>query len=139
MSASNRARSHWRCAAGRWHCVAIDIQVVRVVAYPNGDARQDTDVYGAERPPRPASQEEPSGGTEPRVSVETVAAQTERLPHALLGWCGSDDLPDAVPVSGARPTADGQRLDVPSGSVPLGGRRAGLTSHGRQVAVRSRQ
>jgi hypothetical protein len=34
-----------------------------------------------------------------------------------------------VPVSAAHPAADGLRLDVPSGSVPLGGRRAGLTSH----------
>jgi hypothetical protein len=112
-----------------WQRVAIEIRVVRVVAYPDGAAHQDPDVFGAERPPPPASHEEPSGGTEPRVSVEAVAAHAERLPQTLLGWCGSDDLPDAVPVSAAHPAADGLRLDVPSGSVPLGGRRAGLTSH----------
>ena len=112
-----------------WQRVAIDIQVVRVVAYPDDAAREDPEVFGAERPSQPTPQQEPSGGTEPRVSVESVAAHAQRLPHTLLGWCGSDDLPDVVPVSGAQVDADGLRLDVPSGSIPLGGRRAGLTSH----------
>jgi hypothetical protein len=112
-----------------WQRVAIDVQVVRVVAYPDGAAREDPVVLGAERPPPPGPQEQPRGGTEPRVSVDSVAAHVERLPHTLLGWCGSDDLPEVVPVAAAHPAADGLRLDVPSGSVPLGGRRAGLTSH----------
>ena len=112
-----------------WQRVAINIQVVRVVAYLGGDAHRDPVVFGAERPPPPAAQKEPAGGTGPRVSVEAVAAQAERLPHTLLSWCGSDDLPDVVMVSAARSAADGLRLDVPSGSLPPGGRRAGLTSH----------
>jgi hypothetical protein len=112
-----------------WQRVAINIEVVRVVAYPDGAARQDPVVFGAERPPPPASQEEPSGGIEPRVSVEAAGGYAGRLPHTLLGWCGSDDLPEVVPVSGAHAAADGLRLDVPPGSVPAGGRRAGLTSH----------
>src|SRR5205823_2597789 len=103
--------------------VAIEIQVARVVAYPDGAALEDPDVFGAERPPPPSSQEQPRGGTEPRVSVESVAAHAERLPHTLLGWCGSDDLPDVVPVSSAHQAADGLRLDFPSGSVPLGTHR----------------
>ena len=86
-------------------------------------------MFGAERPAPPSSHERPRAGTEPRVSVESVAAHAERLPHTLLGWCGSDDLPDVVPVSAAHAAAGGLRLDVPSGSVPLGARRAGLTSH----------
>jgi len=109
--------------------VAIDIEVVRVVAYPDDAAREEPEVFGAERPPPPAPQQEPSGGTAPRVSVESVAAHARRLPHTLLGWCGSDDLPEVVPVSAAQAGPDGLRLDVPSGSIPLGGRRAGLTSH----------
>jgi hypothetical protein len=112
-----------------WQRVAIDIEVVRVVAYSDDAAREDREVFGAEQPPQPPSQQEPSGGTEPRVSVETVAGHARRLPHTLLGWCGSDELPDVVPVSAAQAGADGVRLDVPSGSIPLGGRRAGLTSH----------
>jgi hypothetical protein len=112
-----------------WQRVAIDIEVVRVLAYPDGAARQSPEVSGAERPPPPASQQEPAGGTEPRVSIEAVAARAERLPHTLLGWCGSDGLPEVVPVSAAHPAADGLRLDVAPGSVPPGFRRAGLTSH----------
>jgi hypothetical protein len=112
-----------------WQRVAIDIQVERVVAYPDDPARQDPDVFGTNRPPTPAPHEEPSGGTGPRVDVESVAAHAERLPHTLLGWCASDELPDVVPVSAAHTDADGLRLDVPPGSVPPAGRRAGLTSH----------
>jgi hypothetical protein len=112
-----------------WQRVAIDIEVVRVVAYPDDAAREDPEVFGAERPPQPTPQQQPRGGTEPRVSVESVAAHAQRLPHTLLGWCGSDALPDVVPVSAAQADADGLRLDVPSVSLPRGGRRAGLTSH----------
>jgi hypothetical protein len=112
-----------------WQRVAIEIQVVRVVAYPDGAAHGDPYVFGAAPPPAPSSQEPPRGGIEPRVSVESLAANAERLAHTLLGWCGSDDLPDVVPVSSARPAEGGLALEVPSGSVPPGGRRAGLTSH----------
>jgi hypothetical protein len=112
-----------------WQRVAIDIQVERVIAYPDGAARQDPDVFGATRPPPPRSQEEPRGGTGTRVDAGAVAAHVGRLAHTLLGWCGSDELPDVVPVSAAHPDASGLRLDVPPGSVPPGGRRAGLTSH----------
>src|SRR2546421_11841613 len=113
-----------------WQRVAIDIEVVRVIAYPDDDAREDPEVFGAERPPQPTSQREPRGGTEPRVSVESVGAHAQRLPHTLLGWCGSDDLPDVVPVSAAQAGPGGMRLGGPSGLLPLGGPRARLTSHG---------
>ena len=112
-----------------WQRVAIEIQVVRVVAYPDGGAREDPELFGAAPPPPAGPQEPPRGGTEPRVSVESVAANAKRLPHTLLGWCGSDDLPDVVPVSSADPVANGLLLEVPRGLVPAGGRRAGLTSH----------
>jgi hypothetical protein len=112
-----------------WQRVAIDIEAVRVVAYPDAAACQDPDVFGTERPPPPTSQEAPRGGTAPRLNVNSIAAHVERLPHTLLGWCGPDELPDVVPVLAAHPDADGLRLDVPQGSVPPGGRRAGLTSH----------
>jgi hypothetical protein len=101
-----------------WQRVAIDIEVLRVVAYPDGAALRDPDVFGAEHPSPPAAREAPSGGTGPRVSVDSAVAHAKRLPHTLLGWCGADDLPDVVPVSAAHPDADGMRLDVPPGSVP---------------------
>jgi hypothetical protein len=63
------------------------------------------------------------------VDTGSLAGHAERLPHTLLGWRGSDDLPEVVPVSAAHDDANGLRLDVPSGSVPQGGRRAGLTAH----------
>jgi len=112
-----------------WQRVAIDIQVARVVAYPDDAAHDAPEVFGSERPPPPASQEKPHGGTAPRVDVRSVAAHAERLPHTLLGWCGSDELPEVVPVQGVHADADGLRLDVAPGSVPPGARRAGLTSH----------
>ncbi len=112
-----------------WQRVAIDIQVERVIAYPDTTAREDPHVSGAERAALPASQAEPRGGTGPRVDVTSVAAHADRLPHTLLGWCGSDELPEVVPVSAAHPDASGLRLTALPGSVPPGGRRAGLTSH----------
>jgi hypothetical protein len=58
-----------------------------------------------------------------------VAAHAQRLPHTLLGWCGSDELPEVVPVSVVEADSGGVNLRVPRGSVFPGGRRAGLTAH----------
>jgi hypothetical protein len=51
------------------------------------------------------------------------------LPHTLLAWCGSDDMPEVVPAAAIEGADSGVKLTVPAGSVPAGGRRAGLTSH----------
>jgi hypothetical protein len=112
-----------------WQRVAIVVQVERVLAYPDDAARQSPEVFGAARPIAPPSQEEPKSGSSARVDIGPLAAHIKRLPHTLLGWCGSDDLPEVVPVSAAHAEANELRLDVPPGSVPAGGRRAGLTSH----------
>jgi len=112
-----------------WQRVAIEVTVERVIVYPDGAARDAPVVIGAERPPPPAPQSEPRGGIAPRVDVGSAAAHVERLPHTLLGWCGSDQLPEVVPVAAAHAEADGLRLDVPAGGVAPGGRRAGLTAH----------
>jgi hypothetical protein len=58
-----------------------------------------------------------------------VSARVQRLPHTLLGWCGSDDMPEVVPTAAVAGGDSGVKLSVPAGSVPAGGRRAGLTSH----------
>jgi hypothetical protein len=113
-----------------WERVAITVEVERVVAHPDTEATQQPQVFGSERPPPPEPQKPPRNGTGPRVDAAKVASHVERLPHTLLGWCGSDGLPEVVPVSGASTTlVQGLRLTVPPGSVPQGGRRAGLTSH----------
>jgi hypothetical protein len=112
-----------------WQRVAIEIEVERILAYSTAAADGVPEVFGSDPPPAPEPQAEPKGGTGPREDVAKIASQIERLPHTLLGWCGSDDLPKVVPVTGAEASGDGLRLSLPPGSAPAGGRRAGLTSH----------
>jgi hypothetical protein len=112
-----------------WQRVAITVTVERIVAYPDDAASEEPEVFGSARWPRAAPQAAPRGGTEPRVDPARVAAHAKPLPHTLLGWCGSDELPEVVPVSVVEASSGGVPLRVPSGSVPPGGRRAGLTSH----------
>jgi hypothetical protein len=112
-----------------WQRVAITIAVERIVAYPDDAASGEPEVFGSARAAPAAPQAAPRRGTEPRVDSARVAAHARRLPHTLLGWCGSDELPEVVPVSVAESGPEGVRLRVPPGSVPPGGRRAGLSSH----------
>jgi hypothetical protein len=112
-----------------WQRVAITITVERIVAYPDDAASEEPELFGAAPAPRPAPQAAPQGGTDPRVGPARAAARAKRLPHTLLGWCGSDELPEVVPVSVVEAGPGGVHLGVPPGSVPPGGRRAGLTSH----------
>ena len=112
-----------------WQRVAIDIEVERILAYPSGAAEGVPEVFGPDPPPAPDPQAEPKGGTGPREDVAKIAARAGKLPHTLLGWCGSDGLPKVVPVNGIEAGDDGLRLSLPEGSAPAGGRRAGLTSH----------
>jgi len=112
-----------------WQRVAIEVEVERVLAYPTDAAEGAPEVFGSEPPPAPGPQSPPKGGTGPREDVAKIAKRAAGLPHTLLGWCGSDELPRVVPVHSAEATAEGLRLRLPSGSAPAGGRRAGLTSH----------
>ena len=112
-----------------WNRVAIDIQVERITAYGDDSASSTPEVVGATPAPPADPQSEPKGGTEPRVDADRAAAAAQNLPHTLLGWCGSDEMPEVVPASAAAAGADGIELRVPDGAVPPGGRRAGLTSH----------
>ena len=54
---------------------------------------------GTARPAGPPPQKPPKGGTAPREDTAKVAAHVERLPHTLLGWCGTDGMPEVVPVT----------------------------------------
>ena len=112
-----------------WQRVPITIEVERIVVYPDNAATGSPQVLGAP-PAAPAPpQTPPRGGTAPRIDTGKVAAHALRLPHTLLGWCGSDDMPEVVPVAAAEAAASAVMLSVPAGTVPPGGRRAGLTSH----------
>jgi hypothetical protein len=112
-----------------WQRVRITIEIERVVAFGDTAASGEPTVTGSPRPTTPEAQDEPKMGTGPRLDPSKVAADVERLPHTLLGWCGDDGIPEVVPVRGASASEEGLRLEVPAGSVPPGGRRAGLTAH----------
>ena len=112
-----------------WQRVPITIQVERIVAYPDDAAAGEPLLIGAPGAAPATPQKPPRGGTAARVDVAKVAAHAERLPHTLLGWCGSDGMPEVVPVTAVGTEDSGVTLTVPVGSVPPGGRRAGLTSH----------
>ena len=112
-----------------WERIRITVQVERVVAYPTTEAAGEPVATGSPRPAPAPPQSEPKDGTGPRLDSAKVARDVGRLPHSLLGWCGADGLPEVVPVTGAETGAGGLLLDVPPGTVPAGGRRAGLTAH----------
>ena len=114
-----------------WERVAIRIQVGRVLVYDGTPASPR--VTGEDLPADvPSPQSAPTGGTGPRVDAGKVAAHLDRLPHSLLGWVGSDGLPMVSRVSAAGVGEDGVRLNSRDGSLPVGGRRAGLTAHSFQ-------
>jgi hypothetical protein len=112
-----------------WERIAINIQIERILYWRDTAATGDPEVFGSPVPPPPEPQRPPDKGTGPREDVGKVAGSVNKLRHTLLGWCGSDNMPDVVPVSGAEGTPNGVRLRVPPGRVPPGGRRAGLTAH----------
>lgn len=110
--------------------VPIDVEVHRIVSWPNLDCASPPIVHGAplpERPPRP--QRAPRNGTGPRLDPKRAATRAARLPHVLLGWVGADGYPLAVPVRIVGGDDRGISLQASSGLVPPGGRRAGLTAH----------
>ena len=112
-----------------WQRVPITIQVERIVAYPDDAAASKPQVLG-KPPAEPApAQKPPRDDTAPRVNAPEVAAHAQRLPHTLLGWCGAEEMPEVVPAAAVEGGDSGVELTVPAGSVPPGGRRAGLTSH----------
>jgi hypothetical protein len=112
-----------------WERVAITVEVERVVSWPETLATGTPQIYGQTRLAGPGPQKPPKGGTGPRKDTAKLAAHVERLPHTLLGWCGADGIPEVTPVTGATASGDGVELEVPAGTVPHGGRRAGLTAH----------
>lgn len=128
----------WRDVSGwrkRWlrvyaTRVSIEIAVERLVVWPDLACTGKSDAVGARLPGGdPGPQRPPGRGTGPRVDPTRTAARARSLPHVLLGWIGADGLPFVVPVKPEGVEAGTIALDAPSGLVPSGGRRAGLTAH----------
>jgi hypothetical protein len=114
-----------------WHeRVGIEIDVERVIVWPDATCRGAAEVLGAPLPQEPpADQEPPAKGTAPRLDHRRAAHRAGRLPHVLLGWTGADGFPVVAPVRISGAGERGIALEAPPGLVPEGSRRAGLTAH----------
>lgn len=110
--------------------VEIRIAVERIVVWPDLACRGRPQVLGTPLPDKPPpSQDPPARGTAPRINPKRAANRARRLPDVLLGWVGTDGLPFVVPVKIGAADQRGIALDAPEGTLPPGGRRAGLTAH----------
>jgi hypothetical protein len=121
----------WQRWLKAWHLrVGIEIDVARVVVWPDLACRGIPEIHGAPLPAEPpAPQAAPAKGTAPRMNAARAAKRAARLRHAALGWTGADGFPVAVPVELAASEARGIVVEASAGLIPPGGRRAGLTAH----------
>jgi len=109
--------------------VFVDVDVARVVTWPDLGATGEPLVTGAPWLPAARPQQPPKGGTTPRVDVGKVAQKLSSLPHRLLVWRGADGHPIVTPVALGGHESAGLRIIAPRGLLPAGGRRAGLLAH----------
>jgi hypothetical protein len=110
--------------------VQIDVDVERVVVWPDLDCCGEPTVHGTPLPSQAAaSQRTPAKGGGPRLDAERAASKAAQLPHSLLGWVGADGYPVAVPVQVVTGGPAGISLRAAPGLVPPGERRAGFTAH----------
>lgn len=109
--------------------VFVDVDVARVVTWPDLGAAGEPDVAGADWPAPAPPQDPPKGGTGPRVDLARLTGRLSALPHRLLAWRGADGFPVVVPVGVAGHEGFGLRLVAPPGLLPAGGRRAGFVAH----------
>jgi len=109
--------------------VFVDVDVARVVTWPDLGAAGEPEVVGDPRPAPTPPQAPPKNGAGPRVDVGRTAGQLSSLAHRLLAWRGADGFPVVVPVALAGYDGAGLRLVAPAGLLPAGGRRAGLLAH----------
>ena len=109
--------------------VFVDVDVRRIIAWPDLQAAGDPLVVGDAPAGPPDPQAPPKNGTGPRVDVTGIAGRITALPHRVLAFRGADGFPVVVPVELAGHDADGLRLVDTHGLLPPGGRRAGLLAH----------
>jgi hypothetical protein len=121
----------WELWLSVWRCrVAIQVEVERIVVWPDRTCRGAPEVLGAVLPAEPPTpQPVPALGTGPRVDHARAARRAGGLPNVLLGWVGTDGFPVVIPVQVAGTEEDRIVLAAPQDLVPPGGRRAGLTAH----------
>ncbi|HKP92068.1 MAG TPA: pyridoxamine 5'-phosphate oxidase family protein [Thermoleophilaceae bacterium] len=111
--------------------VPVDVDVRRIVSWPQLDCTGEADVHGeAPRPAHAPPQEPPKKGVEPRIDSAKAARAAGKLPYVLLAFTGADGYPVVHPVTIAGGGADGIAIEASLPSLlPPGGRRAGLLAH----------
>jgi hypothetical protein len=124
--------------------VPVDVDVRRIVSWPELDCGGTADVLGEPAPPGHAEpQSPPKNGTGPRVDAARAGTRARRLPYVLLGFRGADGYPVVHPVAIADAGPDGIVLEAADPSLlPPGGRRAGLLAHDYRkqlLALQARQ
>jgi hypothetical protein len=109
--------------------VGVDVDIERIVVWPDLMCAGEPEVLGAARPESPPEpQEPPKKGAGPRVDLAKAAKRISKLPHRLAAWRDSDGFPVVLPFELRDTGAGGLRVHVPAGLAP-GGRRAGLVAH----------
>lgn len=110
--------------------VPVEVEVERILAWPNLACAGEPDLFGAPltatEPPGP--QAKPKKGTSPRIDVERAMRKMGKLPHRLLAYRGAFGHPVVVPVMVVEPQIGGLLLSS-AAPFPPGGRRAGLLAH----------
>src|SRR5436309_12096359 len=111
--------------------VPVDIEVRRVIAWPELDCSGRADAFGAPAPQAHAEpQSPPKKGTGPRVDAAKAGRRARKLPHVLLGFAGADGYPIVHPMTIADWGPDGIWIEAADAALlPPGGRRAGLLAH----------
>ncbi|MFJ8007335.1 hypothetical protein [Streptomyces fagopyri] len=112
--------------------VFVDADLERVSVWEDLGAQDGRTVTGAPWPQTPAAQAAPKKGTGPRVDVAGLMRQIAGLPHRLVAYKGADGFPVILPVRVTGHDAAGLHLEIPSGLLPPGGRRAGFLAHSFQ-------
>ncbi len=115
--------------------VPVEVEVERILAWPNLACAGEPDLFGAPltatEPPGP--QARPKKGTSPRIDVDRATRRLRKLPHRLLAWQGATGHPAVLPVEVVVTEREqgemGGLLLTSAAPLPPGGRRAGLLAH----------
>jgi hypothetical protein len=114
--------------------VLVDVQVDRVLSWPDSDCRGALTVTGPALPEgAPPTQQAPAGGTGPRTDCIAASRKLAKLRHALLGYRDADGYPLVRPVEIGAGTERG--IPLSGADLPGGGRRAGLLAHSYEAQL----